>query len=300
MKKILVLILILSFSNHIYAQGTIPYGVAAPGTSLYLPGTAPTWWGGANLSSLSYGATAAGNATQSTWADKLCGGMNPFMCVVAGLSAVQAVIAIAGYFDSKDSKNSSACQGAFCNNQNNPNQPGPNTPPAGPPNPYTYEPPDLNDPMTPVLRSAQNTLRSLRAKGYEVSPDGSVTGPDGKTTTPAQAAAAASSLSPEEQAKLAEIQQAGAQEAKKFVDMFGGDGSSETGGGKRRNAGGDGAGSGFNMNAFLKSLNRDGKRGVAGLSVRAGTDNVGVKESNIFDQASSAYNKDQVLNRGNP
>jgi hypothetical protein len=221
---------------------------------------------------------------------------------MAGLSAAQLVMTIANYFGSKDAKDGSACQGAYCNTNTTTPPGGPNTPPAGPPDPYTYQSPDPNDPMTPLLRETQRGLRDLRARGYEVNADGSVTGPNGKTTTAAQAASAASSMSTEDQAKLAEIQKEAAVEGKKFVDMFGGDGSSETGGGKKRNAGGDGGGSGFDMNAYLRSLNRngDGKRGVAGLSVRAGTDNVGVKESNIFEQASAAYNKDQVLNRGNP
>jgi hypothetical protein len=157
--------------------------------------------------------------------------------------------------------------------------------------------------MTPVLRRAQNTLRDLRAKGIEVNPDGSVKTPNG-TMSAEQIAATAANMSPQDQARLAAIQTEAAAEAKKFVDTYN-DGSPETGGGgsRKRGSGGDGTGGGggFDINAYLQSLNRgDGKRGVAGLSVRMGTDSVGVRESNIFEQVSAAYMKDPILNRRDP
>lgn len=307
MKKILVLILVLSFSNYIYAQGGPAFGV---GDIVTVPGGAT-----GTLSSSGIVYDAAGNAIgvvdptiigNGSFAERMWNWCtnNPFACVMAGLGAAQVVMSIIDRNRTKEVRDNSQCQGAFCNgdptasNPNNPNNPN------QPFNPYTYESPDPNDPMTPVLRNAQNILNDLKTRGYEVKNDGSVKKPDGSTMTPTQIASAAANMSAEDQAKLAAIQAEAAAEGKKFADAYA-DGSPETGGGgsRKRGGGGDGGGgSGFDMNAYLRSLNggSNGNRGVAGLSVRMGTDSVGVRESNIFEQVSAAYVKDPILNRRDP
>lgn len=296
MKKILIFLFLSIYSWNIKTLadgGSAAAGAAAGAGATYLYMRHQ-----ATQAAAQQAEAAAANAAQEEAFRDSCGWTCVGIWVAAGLQVISLLTRDRP--KTKEIEDLTRCTGALCNDN------GGNTRPPGTPDmpdPYTYQP-DPNDPMAPLVRRAQEDLRTARDMGIEYDEKtNTYKTPKGTMSGSQFASAYGGNLSDEQMNKInQEAAQIQAALEKKFLAGEIGDGSSETGGGKKRNAGGDGGGSGFDMNAYLRSLNRngDGKRGVAGLSVRAGTDNVGVKESNIFEQASAAYNKDQVLNRGNP
>lgn len=232
------------------------------------------------------------------------------MCALAVLSFAQAGLSLADYFKSKNAKDKSECQGVYCpdtNNNGDDNNGGPNN---GTPSPwenintvtdlYNFTP-DPNDPFRPRFLKIQDSLKDIKdTHGWEALNDGGVRTPDGNIMSPSQLAEAVSNFSDEERAILQEAAAAGEAAARKVADSdFDG---FETGGGKKKRSAGGGygdGGTGFDMNAYLKSLSGNSKnnRGLAGLSVKMGSDHVGVSEANIFDQISQAYANDKIIDR---
>lgn len=241
---------------------------------------------------------AASNTVQAKKETGKCSGTNFMSCVIAAAAIIQVGVMVAGYLDSKKTNNASQCQGDFCNGTGSTDTDvNSNTNPTTPTLSYTPDGP--NDPMDNIVTSARESAKTLADKGFVVDVEnGSVKTPNG-TMSADQISASAGEMSDAEKRALG-IESASAS-ATASVKPGEFEGSSETGGGKKPSSGGgESAGAGFDMNAYMRNLmgNSDGNRGVAGLSVRAGDDNIGVRESNIFEQVSRAYGTDKVLNRG--
>lgn len=145
-----------------------------------------------------------------------------------------------------------------------------------------------------VSPEAQAIADGLKNMGVVMSPDGSsVSLPDGRNVSTADIGAGkVPGVEMNDQAKeqIAKIESDVRKNSNSaHVVAIGLDG----GGGGGGAGSSETAGKGFNMAAYLKSLNKRDPASVNGLSKKLGEDNIGIKSDNIFEMVSRQYKRKQ-------